>query len=192
MTRHRLREAHTENQLTRIYSKQHSHGRWRDHRLRVPTTLATARWLAPERVDSAADLSCGDGTILDGVYAETKYYGDFLPGSLDRYDNPLYGPIESTIGRIPRVDLFILTETLEHLDDPDEVLYRVRGKSDRMVLSTPVDNWDDANPEHYWAWSRQDVEHMLWQAGFNVDSFVQIDCRMMSRSGYQYGVWGCH
>lgn len=184
MSRERLRPAHPPEVLNAIYRTPHVHTKWADHRLRVAVTIELAAWIAQEHwVRTTADLSCGDGTILRAVPSTERYFGDLARG----YD--LQGPIEETIGQIPPVDLFICCETLEHLDDPDDVLARIRAKAGRMVLSTPIDAWNDTNAEHYWAWSREGVEEMLKAAGWQVDVYTQLDPRPKGLM-YAYGIWG--
>lgn len=185
MTRVRLRPAHSPDELARIYAEPHDHTRWSDHRLRVAATAQLAAAVTEGGIGSAADLSCGDGAILSAVPAQVKYFGDLAPG----YE--LTGPIEETLDRIPDVDLLVCAETLEHLDDPDKVLAKARRKARGLVLSTPVDAWQDTNAEHYWAWSRADVEEMLTASGFHPVVFMLLDFRMHGRSHYAFGVWGC-
>lgn len=179
----RLRPPHDADALARIYAQPHNHTKWLDHKVRVAVTAQFTDVLAG-KVDSAADLSCGDGTILNALTADEKFYGDFAPGYA------LTGLIDDTIEQIPLVDLFICCETLEHVDDPDATLKRIRSKTRALVLSTPVDAFGDTNPEHYWAWSRDGVERMLTDAGFTVDVYVAVDCRP-SGGEYCFGVWYC-
>ncbi len=182
MTRQRLRPAYTDEQLAKIYATPHDHLEWPDHLLRVDVTTEVCKWVAGEGVGVAADLSCGNGTILKATPAETRHFGDYAPG----YEHT--GPIEQTIKDIPEVDLFICSETLEHVDDPDAVLAAIRAKADVLVLSTPVDAWDDDNPEHHWAWSREDVEQMLTAAEFTPLVYTAVDFRPMGWD-YCFGIW---
>lgn len=191
MTRQRLRPAHTPGQLADLYARPHEHARFVDHRLRVPATIAVAQWMLSHfpQVDdlTVADLSCGDGAVLAALDlpAERKIYGDLAPGY------PITGPLEETITQLPRpVDLFVCGETIEHLDDPDLVLKALRQVTGTLVLSTPVDAWGDDNPEHYWAWSRLDVEAMLATAAWRVLTYVEVDCRPAGLQ-YSFGIWGC-
>lgn len=140
--------------------------------------------MANEGIGSAADLSCGNGTLLNDVPATTKFYGDFAPGYA------YTGPIEQTVEQIPHVELFICCETLEHLDDPLTVLKKIRSQASMLLLSTPVDNWDDTNEEHYWAWSKDDVTGLLREAGFEQWLYVDADPRPYE-GPYKYGIWGC-
>jgi hypothetical protein len=175
--------------LGEVYAQPHQHEKFVDHHLRVDTTIQVARWMtlfAGDRL--AADLSCGDGAVLGAIEAmpsmETCFYGDFAPGY------GFTGPIEETIHQIPNVDLFINTETLEHLDDPDLVLSLIRPKTKGLVLSTPIDAWQDENREHVWAWSRKGVETMLAAAGFKVLVYSLVDLRPAGFV-YAFGIWGC-
>jgi hypothetical protein len=187
MSRVRLRPAHEPNDLARIYATPHDHRKWHDHHLRVNTTIEVAKWLAASAapVIAAADLSCGNGAILSAVpVANRRVFGDFAPG------HEFTGPIEETIEQIPDVDLFVCSETIEHLDDPGIVLKAIRGKTRQLVVSTPVDAWHDDNLEHYWAWDRAGVEEMLTAAGFETTVYTAVDFRPMGLP-YCFGIWGC-
>lgn len=186
----RLRTAYKADDLDQIYAKPHDSSKWLEHRVRVQVTSAfTDSFFNEVRgvQSSAADLSCGDGTLIRSlVGVGTTYLGDYAPG----YE--FQGPIEETIHKIPDVDLFLCTETLEHLDDPLIVLKWIRTKAYNLVLSTPIDAWDDVrNPEHYWAWDREYVEYLLREAGYHVSAFMALDFRPISPACYCFGVWGC-
>jgi len=177
--RERLRPVWPDDELARLYAEPHDHHRWGDHEIRVDATIALGQRLAGPGVVSAADLSCGNGSILSAMPATLRYFGDFAPG----YD--ITGPIEQTVDLIPPVDLFVCSETIEHLDDPETVLKAIRAKTSLLLLSTPVGAWDDGNPEHYWAWDREAVERMLTDAGFTVVEYAEV------APSYRFGIWGC-
>jgi 2-polyprenyl-3-methyl-5-hydroxy-6-metoxy-1,4-benzoquinol methylase len=188
MTRLRLRPMPTADQLAAMYATPHRHAVFYDHLVRVDATIAVARWLTKSG-NTIADLSCGDGAVAFQLCREfdlDRILGDYAPGY------PIHGPIEQTVERLDDrgVDLFICCETIEHLDDPDVVLTRIRAKTRRLVLSTPVGNTDPGNPEHVWAWDREDVDAMLQTAGFKTIIYAALDLRP---SGYPYhwGIWGC-
>jgi len=183
-TRLRLRPRLTPAQMDKVYSMPHDHRRYgRGHGERVAKTIEVAHQF-PFDVLSVADLSCGNAAIARSFPDARLVLGDFAPG----YD--IMGPIEETILKIDPVDLFILSETLEHLDDPGDLLCEVRDKTDLLVLSTPVDCWDDTNQEHYWAWSREGVEELLTDAGFDVLTYDTVDSRLYQEP-YCYGIWSC-
>jgi hypothetical protein len=191
VTRVRLRPAYTGEQLADLYRTPHDHTRWRDHHLRVDTTIQVARWMLRPGASSVADLSCGNAAIATALNLPITYLGDFAPGY--RYT----GPIEDTIEALrvdtgsvehPAVDLFICSETIEHLDNPDEVLSQIRPVADRIVVSTPIGEDNDGNPEHYWGWDTDDVQSMLVDAGWVPEVLVKIQ---MFEFPYDYQVWGC-
>jgi hypothetical protein len=177
----RLRES---VDMDALYSEQYCHNRWKDHILRVHLTASLAHWVG--NVSSVADLSCGDGAILDMVkkitHAKTAIYGDYAPGFAIR------GPIESTIHEIPEVDLFVCSETIEHVDNPSYVLENIRKKTKHMILTTPLGEDTDDNPEHLWGWDEKGMSHLLGEAGFVKDVFTTMSCAI-GNSTVEYQMW---
>lgn len=183
MTRLRLRPAYTPEQLTEIYQTPHDHTRWEDHRIRVGATIEACKWFIRRGdVRTVGDLSCGDAAIARALDVSHLVLGDFAAG----YDHT--GPVEDMIEGIDPVDLYVCSETLEHLDVPETVLKQIRAKTRYLVLSTPVGAGQDANPEHYWSWDREDVEEMLTGAGFEVEVYMPVDLRPAGYY-YQFGIW---
>ena len=178
--RERLRPKYSESELAEIYQVPHQHNRWEDHILRVKMTIALASYFT--EVKSVADLSAGDAVIINAIQAERKYIGYFAPS----YE--FVGPIEKTINEIPDVDLFICSETIEHLDNPDEVLAMIGKKTKHLILSTPDGEIDNGNPEHYWGWDNEGVRQMLLAAGFIPKAFANF--RVIDL-GYMYQAWAC-
>jgi hypothetical protein len=180
--RTRLRPALTPEQLAATYATPHDHRRFgRGHAERVARTV---EMINDFKWHTVADLSCGNAMIASSVPGARLQLGDLAPGY------PHEGPLEETLKRLEQVDLFILAETLEHLDDPDLVLRLVRRQARFLALSTPVDAWQDTNAEHYWAWSRLDVENMMRVAGFTVVAYDEVDSTAYGEP-YKYGIWLC-
>ena len=182
----RLRPAWSPEQLAQIYAVPHKHDFWPDHRLRVAETINLAREMGVP--DTVADLSCGDAVIGRALAPSRLILGDFAPG----YE--LTGPLEQTLDQIPHVGMFICSETVEHLDDPDAVLARVREKADSLVLSTPLCETTDRNPEHYWGWDTDGVEAMLRAVSWT--PVLQRNVIYMPDPGENwmaafYQIWGC-
>lgn len=176
----RLRPAYNQDKLAEIYAKPHSHSYWYDHKVRVQTSIGLIKAYLP--LQSAADLSAGDATIINSLDIPEKYIGDYAPGY--QYT----GPIESTIYQIPNVDLFICSETLEHLDNPDGALFDIRNKTKWLLLTTPIGETNTGNPEHYWGWDEDGIYEMLERAGFTPKAlttlqFYNDDCV------YRYQMW---
>lgn len=180
--RTRLRTSWSEQDLKVIYAQPHNHEKWYDHRVRVNATIALAKSL--EGIKSVADLSAGDAAIINALDVPAKYIGDFAPG----YE--FVGPIEQTIHQIPDVEMFICSETLEHLDNPDEVLAQIRSKTQWLVLTTPDGETSADNPQHYWGWDTDGIREMLKAAKFephilNVLKFYD------NQFIYNYQMWVC-
>lgn len=170
--------------LSQTYPALYDHTRWSDHIVRVSVTSSICMWFRD--IKTAADLSCGDGAILKNVQSvlglDRIYLGDFVAG----YE--FQGPIEDTLTQIPNVDLFVLSETIEHLDDPDSVLRQIREKTKYLVLSTPDGEWTDTNPEHVWGWDNVEIRSMLESAGFSIDIYNSLT---FPDGYYTFQIWGC-
>lgn len=186
MMRTRLRPMPGDVELATLYAAPHDHLRWADHVYRVDVTSAIAFHLLPRR-GAVADLSCGNAIIarrLEQSLEARLTLGDYAPG----YEHT--GPIEETIEVIDPVDLFVCSETIEHLDDPDAVLRQIRAKTDRLILSTPDGETDTGNPEHVWGWDAEAVEKMLRDAGFIPNTHTTVDTRPAGGI-YSFQIWAC-
>lgn len=187
MMRKRLRSMPSEEELRQLYAVPHDHLKWDDHVVRVDVTSAIAHNLLPQG-GTVADLSCGNALIarrLEASHGARLVLGDFALG----YEHT--GPIEKTLDEVGLMDLFICSETIEHLDDPDAVLARIRQKTDRLLLSTPDGEEDGTlNPEHVWGWDSEAVEKMLRAAGFTPDIHTILDLRP-SGCQYAFQIWAC-
>lgn len=180
--------------IATTYVEPHDHQRYgRGHRERVDITATWALRalddaLAMRPTVTVADLSCGNGAVLRVLEAlrpvEHAHYGDIAPGW------PICGPIDRTLDDLPGVDLLVCGETLEHVEHPPDLLGLARNRAEQVVMSTPVDAWEDDNPEHLWAWSSHDVNTMLTAAGWRVTHYTEIDSRTYGEP-YCYGIWHC-
>jgi len=184
----RLREAPNDFEMMLLYPRPHVHTRWADHIIRVDETIRMAAELLPHG-GTVADLSCGDAAIarsLEKTHGAPLILGDYAPGY------PIQGRIEETALSIrpdEPVDLWVLSETLEHLDDPERVLSLIRERARSLMLSTPVDEGRDVgNAEHLWSWSADDVAEMLERTGWT----VQLHKVLEHPAGgiYNFGLWG--
>lgn len=188
MMRKRLRPTPDPVALAEMYATPHEHTRWDDHRIRVDMSSALAHHML-RHGGVVADLSCGDATLalrLQASHEARLILGDYAPGY------PITGPIEETIHQLaPReADLFICSETIEHLDDPDAVLADIRTKAGCLLLSTPDGEDDDHNPEHVWGWDTEAVEKMLREAGWTPAVRTVVDLRP-GGGEYAFQVWAC-
>lgn len=183
MARTRLREARPEGEAafySRTYPEGYKHDRWPDH---VERVKASADLIERYRsaIRTAADLSCGDGAVLRGCsdFLDEVFLGDLngvggAPALPESWNDTAVtvlraGPLPDTLERLPvPVDLFILSETIEHVDDPDALLAAIARHSRYLFLSTPLDeDVNVGNAEHYWGWGQADVHQMLLDNGWS-------------------------
>ncbi len=139
-----------------------------------------------------ADLGCGDG----GFVAELKKIlplgsdivgFDFTPdmqngwrdrGVLDQCKSmtvftspPEPSPINPKIlADVKGADVIVMTEVLEHLARPHDVLAQIAGFGEKdIVVSSP---WGENNrhhdPSHAWAWDEEGYANMIELAGFDI------------------------
>ncbi len=180
--RKQLRPFYTPEEYANVYSTQFNHANWSAHIERVNKTIRVLdKFAYNTHSQSVADLSCGDGAILEGSRHpwQKKWTGDYTTT----------GPIETTIQLLPHVDMFVLSETLEHIEDPDDLLVKIRDRTDHLLLTTPHGEDTDENPQHYWGWDREALALMLDAAGFNVG-----ECELFtpkSNEYYTFQIWTC-
>lgn len=192
----RLRPLPSPDELAAMYPAPHDHflyGRGHGERVDATIALAKAALSRPFLPAQIADLSCGNGHIARSIarHGDGLHLGDIaMDASPDTFDGcVLYvGPIEETIRELPEVDTFICSETIEHLDNPAMVLAAVRRTARQLVLSTPLDCWEDTNSEHLWAWDRDHVEMLMLQCNWHVEAFTSVDSREYGEP-YLYGIW---
>lgn len=183
-----LRTFYTADQLAQVYATQYDHTRWDDHIERIAhTTAHLDKFAAATVASSVADLSCGDGAIVLGSrwpwqrVVLSDYTGG--PRLTDR------GPIEETLGRLEPVDVFVCSETLEHVEQPGYLLKTIRLKTKHLLLTTPIGEVGSGNPEHYWGWDEEGVEELLDAAGFT-ERWHEA-WKPEAGSPYIFQIWRC-
>ena len=171
----RLRPRHSDETLAELYTKPYDSTKWDEHTNRVSWTVERLNLFlkAHPEIITAIDLSCGDGRLLREVVGPVnKIYGDIANASHVNIVGDIYENIEKTFG-----DLFICSETLEHLDDPRHILSRSADKFKWLCLTTPLGEWDtEKNYEHYWGWDLWGISELLDEAGWAprwIDTFNQ-------------------
>ena len=179
----KLRPFYPADQLQAMYGGVYDPNRWPEHTLRLQRTGEIVQELVNRHdLRSIADFSCGDGSIVHGL----KMFHDasFLMTDVGKGDPP----IEDQVLTMPFTDLFICTETIEHLEAPWTVLEYAAMRARYVVLSTPLDE-DPAigNYEHYWSFTQWDVATLLHQSGFSEDQKFES----LTRAGwtYEYQIW---
>jgi hypothetical protein len=190
MTRRRLRPAHDPATLQLLYrAPYHADDRGGDHTERVAVTAGlTAGIMRRHGLRSLVDLSCGDGQLARTVGVLVPHCRLWLGDLVAAPGLDVVGPIEDTITSFRQTDVLLCSETLEHLDDPDQLLLKARERALWLVLSTPLDAATDPNPEHYWAWDQGDIAAMLTTAGWQPATRATLT----SEPGYYtFQLWAC-
>ncbi len=191
MYRRRLRPKYTDEQLSKLYPVPHTHVKWEDHKVRVAMTIALGKFAKVPNINgNVVDLSCGDGAIaieLAHYFSAMPWLGDFAKDRAYQFA----GPLEKTLDQLPVfADLFICSETIEHLDEPDNALRKIRGKAGQLLLSTPIGETGTDNPEHYWGWDCEAVGAMLEDTGWKPVMATNLLFNDKQFS-YNYQIWLC-
>lgn len=176
------------------YPSGYHHASWPDHVERVAASVDFVREWAGQGgiiIESVADLSCGDGTIPRelALFMEIPrvILGDINPGSGTHVTGPLPDTLEAIA---PPVDLYVCSETIEHMDDPDFLLRQLRLKSRYLFLSTPLSEpLHYGNTEHYWSWSADDMAEMMIEADWSPVDHVVFE--PSSDRTYTFQLWMC-
>jgi 2-polyprenyl-3-methyl-5-hydroxy-6-metoxy-1,4-benzoquinol methylase len=178
------------------YQVSRSNDQWADHRARTLVTAGLIAWMQPELV---CDPACGDGSIVLTANRlaeiDTAVMGDISRPSIERLEVPdlwhkVVGAIETTLTyRDLDWDVTVLTETLEHLEDPDGVLQMARRRSRALVASSPCmrPGQVDDNPEHLWMFDASGFQEMLKDAGWDDVHHTVMKFHTM----YDFQVWVC-
>lgn len=120
-----------------------------------------------------SDLGCGDGGLLSLLREEeiTAWGYDLAPANV-KYAREVRGVDArltdfSANAAIEYGDITVMTEVLEHLEDPHGTLYRI--PSDFIVVSSPYGETGDAHYEfHLWAWDEEGYAKMVRDAGWGI------------------------
>jgi len=177
---------------------------WPDHVLRVQLTAALISWFLPETI---LDPACGDGTIVAAANRVRPIVGahmadismpnfyhvgttmrPFLPENL----TCSHSSIEETLNEGKFFDLVVLTEILEHVEDPVAILRMARKCAKYVVASSPifVDNTRiDENPEHLWQFDAPGYSEMLVEGGWDPITFIPVTL-MPPQFIYDFQIWG--
>lgn len=203
--RTRLRDARSAEAekayYAQVYPQGYKHDAWPDHVERVKASADLIERYRTQ-IRTAADLSCGDGALLNMIsrHLTRAVLGDLngvLASAVVSCRAPVLEALEAaalpdSLAHLRPVDLFILSETIEHMDDPDDLLRRLTGYARYLFLSTPVDEQrGSGNLEHYWSWGTADMGQMLRDAGWEaleLQVFVPRSTLTL-QDAYHYQLW---
>lgn len=124
---------------------------------------------------TVSDLGCGDGGLLSLVQMHpfvTEAWGyDFTPANAAAWTSRGVEGMELDFVNYRRGvsfgDVTIMTETLEHLADPHEIVRWVATGSKWLVASSPAFETDTMHDGlHAWAWDQSGYAALLEQGGY--------------------------
>lgn len=178
----KLRRFWTEEQTAAIYKDTYAGvGIHAEHRERAQHTIEVAqRLIDVHGLSSVADLSCGDGTIVKALRDLSRVTMSDVSEGVD---------LDVGLDELDSVDLFIFTETLEHLEEPWRILNRIADKTTWLLLSCPYDESPGiGNIEHYWTFDETDIGGLLAEAGFDSRT---VSWHLLSNPTwtYTYQIW---
>lgn len=174
---------------------------WPDHRLRTLVTAAAIAWLTP---DSILDVACGDASIVRAAQRlhamKHIYLNDVSEAQVASLKdaaglalalaNTKFGSmdahhlLESVTGK---VDVIVMTEFLEHVEDPDELLRLAATKARFLVASSPEmrPGQIDINPEHLWSFDRDGYRGLLGGNGWITRQYTHLNFP----TEYDFQIW---
>lgn len=138
-----------------------------------------------EGSNTVVDLGCGDGGLMQLVEAKqsprTVIIGyDFQPTNLEGWkERHVAGLPKNFIekwSQIPEANLYVLTEVLEHLEEPHRAVQRVADRGAALVASSPLfEHEGSIDGCHNWAWDREGYIKMIEGSGFQVVRWERVD-----------------
>ena len=151
-------------------------------RERDEATVDMGKTFPADEIRSVGDMSAGGANITPEIaahYDVTPVLGDL--GNQYGYEH--VGKLAETLPPMGVFDLYVCSETLEHLRDPDSNLGIIRQHCKYLLVTTPI--WEEphlVSHGHLWTWRREDVEEMLRSAGFDPFEFHEVAI---------FGIWKC-
>lgn len=152
------------------------------HGGRLHQSLEFARLAAADGAASLVDLGAGDGGFLSLVAAhlpQLEAWGyEFTPANLE-------GALERGVTvhqanfleqELEWGDIAVITEVLEHLDDPHGQVERIRWEGGRwLICSSPIGETPESHDEaHVWGWDMEAYAAMVTKAGWQVTHHTQV------------------
>ena len=178
------------------YQVVRSNRTWNDHIFRTYATGAAVAWLAPRTV---CDPACGDASIVNAAHSlreiEKAYLSDIsAPMIAALWGTETHGyeaalNVGPALESMREADVMILTEVLEHLEDPDELLREARKYAPALVASSPLNEFEaHGNHEHVWGWDRDGYREMLVAAGWDPIAYQELS---FFPPFYTFQLWVC-
>jgi hypothetical protein len=148
------------------------------HRDRIiRTSVIVKHFVATLGVESVVDLGCGDGGLLSLIQPFVLSWGyDLQPDNIRHAQTVRH--VDARLGDFmndPAIEwgnLGVITECLEHLEDPHSAVRTIGQHCRFIVASTPPGETPDNHYElHAWGWDKDGISTLLEQGGFQVLSY---------------------
>lgn len=148
--------------------------------------------------DTVLDFGCGGGYILEALPGKRKYGVDINEAALQLAATKgikTYTSL-SSLPRQTTFDVIITHHTLEHVDNPYEILMLLQKKLKKngiIIGVLPIDDWrnqknyrmKDVN-NHLYTWTPLLLRNLLVRAGFKIISISLITSAWLPFSRYYY------
>lgn len=139
--------------------------------------------VATMSVTTVVDLGCGDGGLVAAMRDKNimAIGYDFQPSNVAGWKER--GIEEFCFAKnfveawwqVPGPSLYLITEVLEHLADPHEMIQRMHARRAMVVASSPCTETYESHDEcHAWAWDIEGYHKMFMSAGYRVINHTQV------------------
>ena len=142
-----------------------------------------------DHIIKIVDLGCGDGGLMSLMKSsDTKVFGfDFQPSNVvgwaERGVDAYWLNFVEQWEDVDQAEIYTITECLEHLANPHQMVASIRARNAQIVASSPWTEHAGSHDEcHAWAWDMSGYAEMLTNAGFNIASH--------STTGMFQVIWG--
>ena len=184
------------------YVKDYRPIRWDSVWIERPRLWASAVALTLGEPQTVCDPACGDAAVVMTANSlrplSHAVLGDLSPDTLNMIPNlpfstqRVVGDAFATLEGLDSIDAIVLTEILEHLPNPDELLRLARAKAKWLVASSPIVRAGvrDHTEQHMWSFDQDGYKAMLIDTGWQPMCWFTANCTDHPYAdGFQ--VWGC-
>jgi Methyltransferase domain len=153
------------------------------HRTRLMTV---SRIINDANPRSVVDLGCGDGGLLSLLNASIPAWGyDFQPANAEGWQQR--GVVAHQLDFVAHSDqitwaeLVVVTEVLEHLDNPHGMLELISHQARYIVASSPYgETIEQHADEHAWGWDYNGYQEMFDRHWIVTSHFLQGWCQILT------------
>jgi 2-polyprenyl-3-methyl-5-hydroxy-6-metoxy-1,4-benzoquinol methylase len=151
------------------------------NRLHAAERFALSAERESDTIMRFVDLGCGDGGLVALLRQnELRAYGyDFQPsneaGWVERGVRDVCARL-NFVENWPHVmdaDVYIITECLEHLQDPHAMVRNIHSRGAQIIASSPAKEHAGSHDEcHAWGWDMDGYAKLMTDAGFVIREHV--------------------